>query len=66
MIEKVQKLLKEAKLDGWLLYDFRRSNSLAMKFLQIGESAHLTRRLVYFIPAEGEPVKIVHAIEDFH
>ncbi|CRX37979.1 M24 family metallopeptidase [Estrella lausannensis] len=65
-IQQAQKILREKKLDGWLLYDFRRSNTLAIKFLELQESAHLTRRLAYFIPAEGEPVKIVHAIEDFH
>lgn len=65
-IQQAQKILREMELDGWLLYDFRRSNTLAIKFLELPESAHLTRRLAYFIPAKGEPIKIVHAIEDFH
>lgn len=66
IIEKAQRLMQEADIDGWLLYDFRRSNSLALKLLKIPESVHLTRRFCYYIPKEGEPIKIVHAIEDFH
>jgi len=65
-IKEAQSLIANQGLDGWLLYDFRRSNSLAIKFLQIPSSAHLTRRFCYFIPSKGDPIKIVHAIEDFH
>lgn len=61
-----QQLLQELSLDGWLLYDFRHSNRLACKFLDISDDAMLTRRLWYWIPAEGEPVKVVHKIESHH
>ena len=63
-INKIQKTLTEQKLDGWLLFDFRRSNDLACAFLHIPEEVILTRRLFYWIPRIGEPVKIVHAIEE--
>lgn len=62
-IEKIQKIIKQLNADGWLLFDFRNSNDLALSILEIGESAHLTRRFFYFIPAEGAPSKIVNAIE---
>lgn len=62
-IAKVQELLKKEKIDGWLLYDFQRRNPLAMEFLQIPSSLHLTRRFFYWIPSSGEPVKIAHEIE---
>ena len=62
-ILQVQALLSEMKLDGWLLYDFRRTNDLACDFLKIPPAAHLTRRFYYWIPKKGAPVKIVHAIE---
>lgn len=65
VITEVQKLLKEASLKGWLLYDFRGRNTLACKFLKIPKKTHLTRRFCYWIPAEGEPLKIVHAVESF-
>ena len=62
-IAKVQDLLKKENIDGWLLYDFQKRNPLALEFLQIASSSHLTRRFFYWIPASGVPVKIVHEIE---
>lgn len=65
-LEKIQKIIKGMKLDGWLLYDFRGSNDLAHTILDIPKESHLTRRFYYFIPSEGEPIKIVNSIEAFH
>ena len=62
-IRKAQEFLKEMGADGWMLYDFHKSNYLAHLFLEIPEKAMVTRRFFYWIPKEGEPVKIVHAIE---
>jgi Xaa-Pro dipeptidase len=50
-------------LDGWLLYDFRGLNVLARRVLSIGADAILSRRWFYFIPAQGQPRKLVHRIE---
>ena len=63
MIEKAQHYLQKEKIDGWLLYDFHRSNELAHRVLQIPGGVMASRRFLYWIPAEGIPVKIVHAIE---
>lgn len=62
-IEIVQRRLVESGVDGWLLYDFHKSNPLAHQVLGIPAEKHLTRRFFYWIPAKGEPVKIVHEIE---
>ena len=62
-IEKIQKNLKKDHIDGWLLYEFQHINPLAREFLHISSQEFLTRRLFYWIPVEGEPVKIVHQIE---
>ncbi|WP_435019561.1 M24 family metallopeptidase [Tundrisphaera sp. TA3] len=62
-LEKVQSALHEAGLDGWLLYDFRGSNPLARRILDLGDRKPGSRRFFYFIPARGTPVKVVHAIE---
>src|SRR5262245_30052910 len=59
----VQTALEQMGLDGWLLYDFRGLNVLARRVLGIAGDAHLTRRWFYFIPARGEPRKLVHRIE---
>ncbi len=59
----VQAAIKEFGFDGWLLYDFRGSNVLALRVLGIKESDAGSRRFFYFIPAEGTPQKLVHKIE---
>lgn len=59
----IQAIIQKKEIDGWLLYDFRGSNELALSVLDIGAKAHLTRRLFYYIPAKGTPVKIVNGIE---
>ncbi|GAB1441415.1 M24 family metallopeptidase [Ignavibacteriales bacterium] len=62
-IIKLQNLIKKNGLDGWLFYDFRGSNDLALSVLEFPAKAHLTRRFFYFIPAEGTPQKVAMAIE---
>lgn len=60
-VKRIQSVLREFQLDGWLLYEFRGSNPLAQRILGIENVG--TRRCFYFIPAEGEPRKLVHRIE---
>src|SRR5436189_2483189 len=62
-LNAVQAAVRGQGLDGWLLYDFRGSNVLAQRVLGIDPDAHLSRRWFYFIPAHGEPRKLVHRIE---
>ena len=62
-LTSVQSALQAAKLDGWLLYDFRGLNVLACRVLDIPADAILSRRWFYFVPAKGEPRKLVHQIE---
>jgi Xaa-Pro dipeptidase len=57
----VQSAIREAGLDGWLLYDFRGQNLLAQRVA--GVSPKLSRRWFYYVPATGEPRKLAHAIE---
>ena len=60
----VQRALRAANLDGWLLYDFHGSNPIAAHLAGLTNGAHMTtRRWYYLIPAEGEPRGLVHAIE---
>jgi Xaa-Pro dipeptidase len=62
-LTSIQKSLKELGIDGWLLYDFRGSNLPARRVLDLVNQPPGSRRLFYMIPAEGEPRKLVHAIE---
>lgn len=61
-IAKAQRALQEARIPGWLLYSFQGSNTLALEALGL-QGRMLSRRFAYLIPAQGEPVLIVHAIE---
>jgi len=64
-VEAVQQALKDEGLDGWLLYDFRGLNPIAVRMAGLDRATgHLvTRRWFYLIPATGAPVALVHAIE---
>ncbi len=64
-IEQVQKYLNEMDIDGWLLYDFAKTNPLLYQFLEMPQDAIYRRRFFYWIPKKGKPVKIVHAIEPY-
>jgi hypothetical protein len=64
-VTEIQSALREAKLDGWLFYDFRHSDPLAYRILNLDENMHASRRWFYYVPASGEPVKIVQSIEQF-
>jgi Xaa-Pro aminopeptidase len=61
-VPALQRALAEAKLDAWLLYDFHGQNPTAVS--AVGLEGHmLTRRWFYLVPAVGEAVALVHAIE---
>jgi Xaa-Pro aminopeptidase len=59
----VQAAVKQYGFDGWLLYDFRGLNVLALRVVGLPEKKLYSRRWFYYVPATGEPKKLVHAIE---
>ena len=63
-LSAVQSALRTLKRDGWLLYDFRGLNVLARRVTQFPEDLTASRRWFYWIPATGQPHKLVHRIED--
>lgn len=63
-LAQIQSALATFGLDGWLLYDFRGSNQLARRIMQLSDDSMGSRRCAYGIPVSGNPVKIVHRIED--
>ncbi|MBN2172003.1 MAG: aminopeptidase P family protein [Candidatus Krumholzibacteriota bacterium] len=65
-LARVQAALAAEGLAGWLLYDFRGSNPVALGLLSPKEKPHLTRRFLYWIPAAGEPVRLQSAVEPHH
>jgi Xaa-Pro dipeptidase len=62
-LKATQAAIREFGFDGWLLFDFRGSNLLARRILDLDGKPTTSRRFYYFIPAEGEPIKLVHRIE---
>ena len=64
-VNEIQAALRDAKLDGWLFYDFRHSDPLAYRILKLDEKMFASRRWFYYVPASGEPVKVVQSIEQF-
>jgi Xaa-Pro dipeptidase len=64
-LSAIQNALREAGLDGWLFYDHHHRDPIAAGILGLDPKAHITRRWYYYIPATGEPSKLVHRIEQF-
>jgi Xaa-Pro aminopeptidase len=59
----IQSALRDAGVDGWLFYDFHNRDAIAARILNMDTNRFASRRWFYFIPAEGEPQKLVHRIE---
>lgn len=64
VIEQIQDALKRSALNGWLFFDHHRRDPLAYRILQIPANIVPSRRWYYFVPAEGDPTKLVHQIEE--
>jgi Xaa-Pro dipeptidase len=62
-LDAIQSALRDQQLDGWLFFDHHYRDPLAYRILGLGDDLHVTRRWFYFIPADGEPKKLVHRIE---
>jgi Xaa-Pro dipeptidase len=62
----IQAALRERNLDAWLFYDHHHRDPIAYRVLGLPSSLMVTRRWFYLIPAEGEPIKLVHKIESGH
>lgn len=63
MIERIREAIRPEGLDGWLFHNFRHRDSLSDGILGLDPTSVSTRRWLYAVPASGEPLKIVHAIE---
>ena len=61
-LERVQQALQHEKLDGWLFYDFRKSNPIAYQVLELPTEEMYTRRWFYFVPSSREPSALVSAV----
>lgn len=62
-IAEIQDQLRRHGLDGWLLFDHHVRDPIAYRVLGLDSDGHVSRRWYYWIPAAGDPAKLVHAIE---
>lgn len=62
-LSAIQTALKAAGIDGWLFYDFHNRDGIAARILKMDTTRIASRRWYYYIPAQGEPQKLVHRIE---
>ncbi len=62
-LDAIQAAIHEAGFDGWLFYDHHHRDPIGERILGMDPTLHVTRRWYYFVPALGEPRKLVHRIE---
>ncbi|HWP83596.1 MAG TPA: aminopeptidase P family protein, partial [Terriglobia bacterium] len=62
-LEFLQHALRERGISGWLFCDLHHRDAAAYRILGLPQEQLATRRWYYLVPADGEPVKLVHCIE---
>ena len=62
----IQAALRERNIDAWLFCDHHHRDPIAYRVLGLPDGLMVTRRWFYLLPAEGEPIKLVHKIEAGH
>jgi Xaa-Pro aminopeptidase len=62
-LKKLQEEVGKQKVDGWLFYDFHNRDAMAYRVLGLEFGKFTSRRWYYFVPADGEPIKLVSAVE---
>ncbi len=61
-LQAIQAALSARRLDGWLFCDHHRRDAAAYRILGLPHSM-ASRRWFYWLPAQGEPVKLAHRVE---
>jgi Xaa-Pro aminopeptidase len=62
-LERIQQALRDEQVDGWLFYDFRKSNPIAYQVLGLPSQEMYSRRWFYFVPTQGTPTAVISAVE---
>jgi len=62
----IQAALRDGGHEAWLFYDHHHRDPIAYHVLGLPTNRLTSRRWFYLIPANGEPVKLVHRIESHH
>jgi Xaa-Pro aminopeptidase len=62
----IQSALRDRNIDAWLFYDHHHRDPIAYRVLGLPKDSMVSRRWFYLVPAEGDPIKLVHKIEPGH
>ncbi len=62
-LSAIQQSLRKAGVDGWLFCDFHHRDLMAYRILGLDTAGFTSRRWFYFVPTDGEPVKLSHRVE---
>jgi Xaa-Pro dipeptidase len=62
-LSEIQAAIKALNGDGWLFFDIHRRDKIAYRILGLDPDKLTTRRWYYYIPADGEPQKLVSRVE---
>ena len=62
-LAEIQHALRDSELDGWLFCDFHHRDKMAYSILGLDDAEMTTRRWFYYLPANGEAVKLSHRVE---
>ncbi len=65
-LQQIQHAIRQENLDGWLFSGFRHRDPLSEDILSLPPGLTNSRPWIYAVPAEGDPLRIVHAIESGH
>lgn len=60
-LEDIRRWLTQQRVDGWLVWDFRGNNPVLSQLLP--GKRHLTRRVLLWVPARGEPRLVTSRID---
>ena len=63
-LPRAQHAVAQEGLGAWLFYNLQHRDRISDRILGIPDSVHNSRPWVYLVPAQGEPRKLVHAIEE--
>ncbi len=62
-LDEIQAAIRELDGDGWLFFDIHQRDKLAYRILDLDPDRLTTRRWYYYVPAAGEPQKLVSRVE---
>ncbi len=65
-LPEIQAALRERGHQAWLFYDHHHRDPIGYHILGLSDTMLVTRRWFYVVPAQGDPVKLVHRIESHH